>query len=123
MGYSSEVVIAVRKEILVEDLISPVIPKALRDEPHKLQGDVVYWHMPSWKWYESYPEIQEIEAFFAMLNEREPINEGADKDGTDTSPWFGAIRMGEGDDDIQTWGKPYEFDIQVQRLIDFPCRP
>lgn len=120
MGYCSEIVIAVRKEILAEDLIHPVIPKELRKSVHQVIGDALYWHIPSWQWYQRYPEIQEIEAFFAMLNAREPINEGADKDGADTSPWFGALRMGERHDDIQTWGDPYEFDIRVQRFVEYP---
>ena len=122
MGYCSEVVIAVRKEILAEDLIHPVIPKELRELSCQVIGDALYWHLPSWKWYSSYPEIQEIEEFFTMLSEREPINEGADKDSTDTSPWFGALRMGEDGNDVQTWGDPYEFDIHVQRFVEYPGR-
>ena len=120
MGYCSEIVIAVRKEILAEDLISPVIPSELRNTPYEVTGDVLYWHMPSWKWYSSYPEIQEIEAFFTMLFERESIKDSADKGGTDTCPWFGALRMGEDDNDVQTWGDPYEFDIRVQRFVEYP---
>lgn len=123
MGYCSEIVIAVRKEILAEDLIHPVIPKSLRDEKYQIIDDILYWHMPSWKWYSSYPAIQEIEAFFDLLGERGPIKEGTDKDVTDTSPWFGAIRMGEGDDDIQTWGDPFEFNISTVRYVNFPGRP
>ena len=122
MGYCSEIVIAVRKEILAEDLIHPVIPKELRELSYQVDGDVLYWHIPSWKWYTSYPEIQEIEAFFKMLSKREPIKEGADKDGTDTSPWFGALRLGEDDNDTQTWGEPGEFDIYHRRYVDFPGR-
>lgn len=123
MGYCSEIVIAVRKEILAEDLIYPVIPKELRELSYQVIGDALYWHIPSWKWYTGYPEIQEIEAFFEMLSEREPIKEGLDKDGTDTSSWFGALRLGEDSDDSQTWGEPDEFDIRTVRYVDFPCRP
>ncbi len=115
MGYCSEIVIAVRKEILAEDLIHPVIPKELRELSYQVIEDALYWHIPSWKWYSSYPEIQEIEAFFGLLGDREPINPH-----TKAIPWFGALRMGEDADDIQTWGNPYEFDIRVQRFVDFP---
>ena len=123
MGYYSEIVIAVRKEILAEDLIHPVIPKELRELSYQVIGDALYWHIPNWKWYDSYPEIREIETFFAMLNERELIDEGADEDGTDTRPWFGALRLGEDSNDTQTWGKPSEFEICEHRYIDFPKLP
>ena len=111
MGYYSEIVIAVRKEILSEDLVYPVIPKELRNTTHQVIGDAVYWYIPSCKWYESYPEIAEILEFFELLNER----------GT-RPPWFGAIRVGEDANDVETWGNPYDFDIYTVQYINFPGR-
>mgnify|MGYP003563075083 FL=1 len=117
MGYYSEIVIAVRKEILSEDLVYPVIPKELRNMVHQVIGDAVYWHIPSWKWYDSYPEIAEILEFFKLLDERDTSNVGYT-----SSPWFGATRVGEGDNDVETWGEPYHFNINTVHYINFPGR-
>jgi len=122
MGYYSEIVIAVRKEILSEDLVYPVIPKELRNMVHQVIGDAVYWHIPSWKWYESRPEIAEILEFFELLDERDASNPIVDTDGIGTLPWFGVTKVGEGDNDIETWGNPHHFNINTVQYIDFPGR-
>ena len=120
MGYYSEIVIAVRKEILTEDLLHPVIPKELKGVEQQVIDDTVYWHIPSWKWYESYSEIAEILMFFELLRERDSINESIDKDGIDTLPWFGAMRVGEDGSDVETWGDPDHFNINAVHYINFP---
>lgn len=117
MGYRSNIVIAIRKEILAEDLISQVIPPVLKEEPHTVRENTVWWHLQDWKWYSSYSEIQLIERFFQGLSDREPLEIDGEK-----YAWFAAMRMGENDDDLQTWGEPYEFEIQLVRHLEFPGR-
>ena len=109
MGYTSQVIIAIKKEVLARDLINPEIPKAIKD----LDGSVnevlgcVFYEIQDWKWYQSFPEVQAIEDWF---------NHMEDIDSSD----FGAIRIGEDDGDQQTWGSPYDFDIYVNRYLEYP---
>ena len=108
MGYTSTIVIAVKKEVLARDLIKPEIPNCLKEIGHKINKDLdaAYWELDSWKWYSTYAEIQEIEAWFHAMDWEE----------------FGAIRLGEDDNDSQTWGSPYDFDICINRWISFPAQ-
>lgn len=115
MGYRSDIVIGVRKEILAEDLLTGFIPKRLKEEPQIHSGDLVYWKLEGLKWYSSYPEIEAIEDFFKELSGRtQPTVDGK------SVPLFGALRIGENDDDIEAWGKPGEFEIWLNRGITFP---
>lgn len=106
MGYTSTIVIGVKKEVLARDLIKPEIPNCLKEIGHKINEQIgaAYWELDSWKWYSTYDEIQKIEAWFASMDEEE----------------FGAIRIGEDADDYQKWGSPYDFDIYLNRYISFP---
>ena len=115
MGYRPDVVIALHIEIIAEDLIKPIIPKALKKLGYTLYGNAAYYFIDSWKWYSDFPDIAEIEAFFRILDERMPTLVGKE-----TLPWFGALRMGENDDDIETWGSPHDFDIYINRSITCP---
>lgn len=108
MGYTSTIVIAVKKEVLARDLIKPEIPDCLKEIGHKIneQLGAAYWELDSWKWYSTYDEIQKIEAWFDAMDFEE----------------FGAIRLGEDDNDSQTWGSPYDFDICINRWISHPAQ-
>lgn len=106
MGYRSDVVIGIKKEIWVEHHLSPSIPDALLggDVNRVVKDKAVYFIISDWKWYSSYPEVSEIEQWLDSLNHED----------------FGAMRIGENDDDIQTWGDPGEFEIWLSRSIDYP---
>lgn len=104
MGYRSNLIIAVKKEILAQDLIDPLIPAVLKNQEHNDHNGVRYWVIEQWKWYGSYPEIQQIEAFFEKL----PVEQ------------FGAVRIGEELNDVQTWGDPWEMGIEVLQSISCP---
>lgn len=106
MGYRSDVVIGITKEKWVEHQLNPSIPDALLggDVARVIKPNAVYFVISSWKWYQSYPEVQEIESWFETL----PMED------------FGAMRIGENDDDIETWGQPADFDIWLSRSIDYP---
>lgn len=105
MGYRSDLVIGVKKTVLARDLLSNEIPPVFKKLPRFDTEDAVYWKIKDWKWYTSYPEIQEIEHWFVSVLDSEE---------------FGAIRLGEDYEDVQTWGSPWNFEIGVYRHIDSP---
>jgi hypothetical protein len=104
MGYQSDIVIAIRKSIVAEDLISPCIPAVIKELNSASTDEAVYYFIEGWKWYTSYPEVQEIEAWFESMDYED----------------FGAMRIGEDDNDTETWGSPYEFEIYLSRSISAP---
>ena len=116
MGYRSDIVIGVGKEVLVRHLLSPCIPSALMNEPYTTIDDVVYWRLEGWKWYEGYDEVIEILDFFRLLDNW--LDEGVEKYLNETHvSLYGALRIGEDDDDMETWGCPGDFDIYLERSI------
>lgn len=116
MGYRSDIAIAVHKNIIARDLIYPIIPKVLKEEPYKDIGEARYWLLSGWKFYDSYQEIQDIHNFFDALDE-ESIQE---PNSTYRYAVYGALRIGENDDDVQTWGDPFEYHIRLNRAISSP---
>ena len=118
MGYRSDVVIAVHKTIVARDLIAPFIPQALRELPYKENDLGRYWNIGQWKWYDSYSDIQEIEAFFSELESMPPVK----SDGAYDSGVYGAVRVGEDHDDIQDWGSPGDYDIRAFTTINYPFK-
>jgi hypothetical protein len=104
MGYRSDIVIAINKSILAQDLIAPCIPSVIKELNSASTDDATYYFIEGWKWYDSFPEVQEIEAWFDSMNSED----------------FGAMRIGEDDTDTETWGCPYEFEIYLSRSINTP---
>ena len=119
MGYRSDVVIAVHKSVLASDLVNPIIPKCLKEQPHHDTKDARYWVIEGWKWYDSYPEILEIEEFFKHLDEEFARIPDSDSPGY-TNGVYGAIRIGEEFGDSDTWGDPSDYEIYVNQSIDYP---
>lgn len=120
MGYQSDVIIAVSKELYVKCQLLGNIPKAIQEIKEVVTtAEVVYWFIDGWKWYDSYPEIQEIEAWFEWCADEEENPPIFSNDSN-----FGAIRLGEGDGydrlDVQTWGNPDVFDLWVSSCITCP---
>lgn len=120
MGYRSEVVIAIHKKIMARNLISGELPKLLKDQPHYQVDDAFYWKFENIKWYSNYPEVQEVEAYFEALEASADDPENDDDDVINMS--FGAIRVGENPDDIESWGEPDDFDITANTHIDCPSQ-
>ena len=115
MGYRSEVVLAVNKEIMPEFLAH----LATNDEAKRLvfsdhchldqdycgEGHLlVNW--TSIKWYEGYPDVDVIEKFTCEMDED-----------TENTEMFRFVRVGEDYGDIEQRG--YGFDIFVNRSIDY----
>jgi len=109
MGYRSSVVIGMTKVKYAEIVLFGKIPEFLSNTPESTD-DAVYWFIDDIKWYPSYEEIIEIENFFRELEDIEG------------KPVFGALRIGEDDDDIERWGMPSDFDIYLERSISYPIK-
>ncbi len=106
MGYRSDMVIGITKELWAEHQILPHIPDALlgSNVVRIFKESAVYFVIEGWRWYESFPEVREIEKWFNNLEDDS----------------FGAMRIGENDDDIETWGYTGDFDIWLNRSISHP---
>jgi hypothetical protein len=109
MGYRSDIIIAIAKEVRARHLISNEIPACLMNDTSVIKearesDGAFYFRIEGWKWYDSYQEIRDIEAWFTSMQDEE----------------FGAMRMGEDDNDTETWGQPYDFDICLNRYLSCP---
>ena len=115
MGYRSEVVLAVNKEIMPEFLAHLATSDEAKslvfsDHDHLDQDYEGEGHLlVSWsgiKWYEGFPDVNVIEKFTCEMDEN-----------TDNSEMFRFVRVGEDYEDIEVRG--YGFDIHVNRAIDY----
>ena len=114
MGYRSEVVLAVNKEIMPEFLAhlatnDEAKTMVFADHDHLDQDYCDEGHFlvrwSSIKWY-GFPEVHLIEKFISEMDEDE-----------DKSEMFKFVRIGEDYDDVENRG--YGFDIFVNRSIDY----
>ena len=114
MGYRSDVRFAMRKEQYLKCQLLDNIPSAIKELTPIACDDALYWEINSWKWYDSYPEVQQINEWFEWLD--------AENDLRDKGEYaiFGGMRMGEDNDDTQYWGYPSDFDIYLSRSISVP---
>ena len=132
MGYTSTVIFGIRKDVYLKCMLLQNIPKCLQQSDNGVtitpHNENMYWEIQGWKWYESYPEIQEIYAWFDWLedyeeNPHKPVEYFRDKDNKPiigNYPAFGGIRIGEDSTDIQEWGYPSDFDLYVSVSIYTP---
>lgn len=132
MGYTSTVKFAIRKDVYLKCLLLQNIPQCLQETDNSItitaHGEAMYWEIHGWKWYNRFPEIQEIHAWFDWLKDSEenphkPVERGRDKDNKPIMgnfPAFGGIRIGEDNTDIQEWGYPSDFDLYVSVAIQTP---
>ena len=124
MGYRSQVVLAVGKQVLPQFLVSMSKSPEARalcfshaDRMIKDYDDdgAMCFFWDGVKWYDSYECIQAIEAFMDWC-EAEVIGEGTDA--TDASYFFRFARTGEDNDDNEVRGFGYD-DIYISRNIEF----
>ena len=114
MGYRSDVRFAMRKEQYLNCQLLDNIPSAIKELTPITCGDALYWEINGWKWYDSYPEVRQINEWFEWLDKENDLrSEG--KRGI-----FGGMRIGEDASDVQYWGYPADFDIYLVRSISVP---
>ena len=113
MGYRSDVTIGLTKALYVKAVLLNNIPKAL-ENAEKVETDLnVFWQIEGWKWYEFYPDIIEIQAWFDWC-----IDVMEDDDTNESI--FGAVRVGEEYGDSEDWGSPGDLDIYISHYISSP---
>lgn len=136
MGYRSQIAIAVDKHIITQDLIHPLIPPVLRfEEERKITDAGCFWVLEDWKWYDNDPDVRDILRFFDELDdmprftykvERTHLvkyhnDKGPPSDLVEyTQAAYGAIRIGEDNDDSEYWGSPEEYEMYTERHLITP---
>ncbi len=124
MGYRSQVVLAVGKELMPQFLVTLAKSPDTRamcfshaDQTKKDYdgegGMLFYWN--SCKWYDDYEEVRAIEDFLDWA-ECEVFGEAPDNVNGDEC--FRFVRAGENDDDNVCRGHGFQ-DIYISRSIEF----
>ena len=127
MGYRSDVVIAVTKVAYTKSILKQDLPDMLKgNDSWVVQKDNdmgFFWTIEGIKWYESYPEVQEVMDWLTTI-ESEEHQSDCMVNGNKQKPWeqdqYGFLRMGEEYNDIEELGDPYHFDISMCREIVTP---
>ena len=121
MGYRSDIVIGMSKELYTKCMLLNNIPEALNNEQTAIINGTVYWRINDWKWYDDYPEVRSIQDWFNWCTDEEvnPRTEPTEA-GNYPSAHFGALRSGEDVGDFDEWGEPSDFDIYRLSDIDAP---
>lgn len=124
MGYRSEVVLAISKDIMPHFLgllakepeLRPLVFKHHNHLDKDYNGDgtmLVVWH--DIKWYENYPEIKAINSFVEACET--DMLEGFDVEYQGEHVRF--IRLGEDSDDIVEKGTLHGWDIGMNRCLSY----
>ena len=123
MGYRSTIGIAIQKDALLKHtlLSKKPVPELLitadqSNYPECMQDDaetVAYFYIDYVKWYGTYEDVMAVESLLERIEE-DPDHE------LDSDSSYGFLRIGEHDDDIETRGDPYQYDMYVERNISFP---
>ena len=107
MGYRSNVVIAIHKELIARNLVTSEIPSNITNNFVKESETAHYFLLEQWKWYSEYPDVKEIEDYFTNLNEESDYE------------MYGAVRMRENLGDVESWGSPHDFNIYAVQDIQY----
>jgi hypothetical protein len=121
MGYRSNIIVALHKNIMARNLVTNELPSFFKYAIPEQFEDSFYWKFEGYKWYPSYPEIEAMETYFTKLENETKHTSKCDDDCENRAHiLFGAIRIGEGDDDTEDWGIPRIFGIEVNHSVDSP---
>ncbi len=106
MGYRSDVVIALSKHAYMENVVlQSNLPKVLKDNlPEYKKYFGYYWFIYGFKWYEEYPEVEEVMDFLRNISEDD----------------FAFARLGEEYGDVEFEGDTGLFEIYVNHEL---CTP
>jgi len=126
MGYRSQVVLAIAKEIqphfmaalsVCTDATVLVFNDADRFDRDYYQDGTGHWliHWDSIKWYDSYEEIGTIEKFVDAVND-DCIELGEDEG--DSSDYIKFVRVGDETGDVEHKGFGFD-DVAAQTTISF----
>jgi hypothetical protein len=107
MGYRSDVVIAIKKEVKAKlILLNTKLPELLTDhaEENTVEADgIIYYEMCGLKWYESFPDVIEVVEFLDTLSQED----------------YHFIRTGEETPDVEAYGD-LDSQLYVETYISKP---
>ena len=129
MGYRSEVVLAVSKEMVPHFLTVLAQHESVRRLIHDcdtfnkdyLDDGAMLMHWDHIKWYETYPEIAAIEKFINDCEGEEVVGWDAEKDEEHGEAWSHVrfVRVGEEREDVDVKGHFAYEEIELMRTIEF----
>jgi len=129
MGYRSDVVIALTKEIYLKEKIldDGTFPTLFNDEREVLIESIgaYIWVFEGYKWYAGYEDVDQMTAFLEKLEKEHELTglikpDGSKAAGARTGYPFGFLRVGEDSNDIEEHGQPWDFDIFPNTYISYP---
>ena len=137
MGYRSQVLIAVEKDVFDHQMSRGTVPECLVNAEHETLEELpsgiagaVFWQLNEWKWYDSYPDVRAILTWFDLLDQEEELavlirpkivsKHNKTQIYHDDQPPYGMVRIGEDKDDIEELGDPSYYDIEVHVEIVSP---
>ena len=126
MGYRSEVVLVVGKEVMPQFMVTMAkspearalcFAEATRHEDYEEKGNMLF----AWdciKWYDSYEEIRAIEDFLDWCDSEDVPSQDAKGERVDGDECYRFVRVGEELEDIEERGSGF-WDVGVRRSIEF----
>ena len=125
MGYRSEVVLVVGKEVMPQFMVTMAkspearalcFAEATRHEDYEEKGNMLF----AWdciKWYDSYEEIRAIEDFLDWCDSEDVPSQDAKGERVDGDECYRFVRIGEEVEDIEERGSGF-WDVGVRRSIE-----
>ena len=126
MGYRSEVVLVVGKEVMPQFMVTMAkspdaralcFDEATRHDDYEEKGNMLF----AWdciKWYDSYEEIRAIEDFLDWCDSEDVPSQDAKGERVDGDECYRFVRVGEELEDIEERGSGF-WDVGVRRSIEF----
>ena len=126
MGYRSEVVLVVGKEVMPQFMVTMAkspearalcFAEATRHEDYEEKGNMLF----AWdciKWYDSYEEIRAIEDFLDWCDSEDVPSQDAKGERVDGDECYRFVRIGEEVEDIEERGSGF-WEVGVSRSIEF----
>ena len=126
MGYRSEVVLVVGKEVMPQFMVTMAkspearalcFAEATRHEDYEEKGNMLF----AWdciKWYDSYEEIRAIEDFLDWCDSEDVPSQDAKGERVDGDECYRFVRIGEEVEDIEERGSGF-WDVGGRRSIEF----
>ena len=126
MGYRSEVVLVVGKEVMPQFMVTMAkspearalcFAEATRHEDYEEKGNMLF----AWdciKWYDSYEEIRAIEDFLDWCDSEDVPSQDAKGERVDGDECYRFVRIGEEVEDIEERGSGF-WEVGVRRSIEF----
>ena len=126
MGYRSEVVLVVGKEVMPQFMVTMAkspearalcFAEATRHEDYEEKGNMLF----AWdgiKWYDSFEEIRAIEDFLDWCDSEDVPSQDAKGERVDGDECYRFVRIGEEVEDIEERGSGF-WDVGVRRSIEF----